>query len=210
LEQNPVRQDLEEAISFCPIDFILNVVLDEKKNIVKAVAGDFIQAHREGAKFLDSLYLKEIEKKADIVIASQGGYPKDLNLYQTQKALDNALGAVNKGGVIILVGSCKEGFGEKVFQEWMESAPNPEFLVERIKKDFQLGGHKAAAIALTLTEADIYLVSEMDKNIVKNIFMQPFDGAQKALKAAFEKMGSEASVLIMPFAGSTLPKLIGA
>ena len=74
----------------CGVDYILNVVLDEHKQIVCAVAGDVTLAHREGCRYLDRLYRKDIDRRADIVIVSQGGAPKDLNLYQTQKALDNA------------------------------------------------------------------------------------------------------------------------
>ena len=93
---NPLRQDIEEAADICGVDFILNVVLDEKKQIIKAVAGDVTKAHRAGCAFLDSLYEKKIPQRADIVIVSQGGAPKDLNLYQTQKALDNAKHAVKR------------------------------------------------------------------------------------------------------------------
>ena len=205
LEDNPVRLDLEEAIGFCPIDFIVNVVLDEHKEIIHCVSGHFIKAHREGCRFLDKLYLKEIDSRADIVIASQGGAPKDLNLYQTQKALDNAKHAVKKGGVIILVGSCKEGLGERVFEEWMTGAETPGSMIGRIQQDFQLGGHKAAAIALVLENADIYMVSEMEKEFVESIFLKPYETVQAALDAAFEKLGAEASVLVMPYGGSTLP-----
>ena len=205
LEDNPVRLDLEEAIGFCPIDFIVNVVLDEHKEIIHCASGHFIKAHREGCRFLDKLYLKEIDSRADIVIASQGGAPKDLNLYQTQKALDNAKHAVKKGGVIILVGSCKEGLGERVFEEWMTGAETPGSMIGRIQQDFQLGGHKAAAIALVLENADIYMVSEMEKEFVESIFLKPYETVQAALDAAFEKLGAEASVLVMPYGGSTLP-----
>jgi nickel-dependent lactate racemase len=141
------------------------------------------------------------------VITSQGGTPKDLNLYQTQKALDNAKNAVKPGGVIILVGSCREGFGEGVFEEWMTRAESPEAMIERIGRDFQLGGHKAAAIALVLKKADIYLVSEMNPELVRRIFLNPYESAQAALNAAFEKLGKNASVLVMPYGGSTLPVL---
>lgn len=207
IEGNPVRMDIEEAINFCSLDFILNVVLDEHKEIIYATAGHFIKAHRDGCAFLDKLYMKEIDGRADIVIASQGGYPKDLNLYQTQKALDNAKHAVADGGIIILTGSCKEGLGEEVFEDWMKNSPSPSSMVERIKKDFQLGGHKAAAIALVLEKADVYLVSEMDEAFVRSIFLKPFRTVNDALSSAFEKLGKEASVLIMPYAGSTLPKV---
>jgi len=205
LDGNPVREDIEEAMDYCPLHFIVNVVLDEHKEIINAVAGHHVKAHREGCKFLDMLYRKEISSRADIVIASQGGAPKDLNLYQTQKALDNAKHAVKKGGVIILAGSCKEGLGEEVFEEWMTNSRTAESMITRIQKDFQLGGHKAAAIALVLENSDIYLVSDMKPEFVESIFLKPFLTVQAAVDAAFAKLGKDAAVLVMPYGGSTLP-----
>ena len=210
LEGNPVRKDIEEAGDMVGIDFILNVVLDEHKNIVKAVAGDVTKAHREGCAFLDLMYLKKLPEKADIVIVSQGGAPKDLNLYQTQKALDNAKHAIKPGGTIILIGSCREGLGSKVFEEWLLSAESPESMIERIGRDFQLGGHKAAAIAMVLEKAEICLVSDMDDEFVKRIFLKPVKSAQAALDAAFERLGHDATVLAMPYGGSTLPRITEA
>ena len=205
LDSNPLRQDLEQAAAICGVDFIVNVVLDEHKQIVRAVAGDLVEAHREGCKFLDQMYLKKIDRRADIVLVSQGGAPKDLNLYQTQKALDNAKHAVKPGGTIILIGSCREGLGEKVFEQWMLSAPTPESMIERIGRDFQLGGHKAAAIAMVLKNAEIYLVSELDDDFVEKIFLKPAKSAQDALDRAFARLGPDATVLAMPYGGSTLP-----
>lgn len=204
-DNNPVRQDIEEAGAICGIDFILNVVLDSHKEIIRAVAGDVILAHRAGCRFLDWLYRKPIAEPADIVLVSQGGAPKDLNLYQTQKALDNAKYAVKPGGIIILVGSCKEGLGERTFESWMSNAKAPHDLIERIQKDFQLGGHKAAAIALVLEQTDIYLVSDLDDQVVKKLFLMPYHTVQAALDAAMEKLGPDASILVMPYGGSTLP-----
>ena len=202
---NPVRDDLNEAIDYCPIDFIVNVVLNEKKEIIYSVAGDFIQAHREGCIFLDRIYKKEIKEKADIVIVSQGGAPKDLNLYQTQKALDNAKHAVRDGGIIILVGSCIEGLGNKTFEKWMVQANSPDELITRIRENFTLGGHKAAAIALVLKKAQIFLVSEMDPDLVDSIFMSPYDTIQEAYDDAVKELGNDIKVLVMPYGGSTLP-----
>ena len=205
LSGNPVREDIEEAAKMVGVDFILNVVLDEHKKIVRAVAGDLVQAHRAGCKYLDQLYGKPIADRADIVVVSQGGAPKDLNLYQTQKALDNAKHAVKKGGVIVLVGSCKEGLGEHVFEEWMTQSPDAHSMIERVQRDFQLGGHKAAAIAMVLEDADIYLVSELEPEFVKQIFLTPFSDVQTAFDAALQKIGPDASVIVMPYGGSTLP-----
>ena len=205
LDTNPLRQDLEEGAAICGVDFILNVVLDEHKEIIMAAAGDLKKAHRAGCAFLDTLYRKPIPRRADIVIASQGGAPKDLNLYQTQKALDNAKHAVRDGGIIILAGSCREGLGETTFEEWLTGAKTPEELTERIRREFRLGGHKAAAIAMVLEHAEIFLVSEMDPAFVRSLFMTPFVSVQEAYEAAAEKLGKDASVLVMPYGGSTLP-----
>ena len=203
---NPVREDIEEAAALLGVDFIVNVVLDEHKEIIRCFTGDVTAAHRAGCAFLDTLYAKPIPKRADIVIVSQGGAPKDLNLYQTQKALDNAKHAVRDGGIIILVGSCREGLGEKTFEEWLTGAPTAHSLVERIEREFKLGGHKAAAIAMVLERAEIYLVSEMAPEFVESLFMKPFASVEAAYAAAAEKLGPDASVILMPYGGSTLPK----
>lgn len=207
LDGNPVREDIEEAAAMVGIDFLLNVVLDEHKEILYAVAGDATAAHRAGCVFLDKLYLKTIPARADIVLVSQGGAPKDLNLYQTQKALDNARHAVKDGGVVILIGSCREGLGEQVFEEWMTQSPSARSMIERIEREFRLGGHKAAAIAMVLENADIYLVSELSPEYVRKIFLTPCETAQAALDAAFVKLGPGATVLAMPYGGSTLPRV---
>ena len=207
LDTNPLRQDIEEAAALCGVDFLLNVVLDEHKQILRAAAGDVTAAHRAGCAFLDTLYRKEIDQRADIVIVSQGGAPKDLNLYQTQKALDNAKHAVRDGGVVILVGSCREGLGEPTFEAWMTAAPTPRSLIDRIQREFRLGGHKAAAIAMVLEHADIYLVSDLEPAPVESLFLRPFSTVQAAYDAAAERLGTDASVLVMPYGGSTLPRV---
>jgi nickel-dependent lactate racemase len=207
LEGNPVRDDIEEAGRMVGVDFILNVVLDAHKNIIRAAAGDVIKAHREGCEFLAGLYLKKIDARADIVLVSQGGAPKDANLYQTQKALDNAKHAVRDGGIIILIGCCREGYGEKTFETWFREAAKPQDVIDRLNKKFTLGGHKAAAIALVERRADIYLVSDWSGEETKRVFMTKFSSAQEALDAAFSKLGKNASVIAMPYGGSTLPKV---
>ena len=205
MDTNPIRQDIEQSGAICGIDYIVNVVLDEHKNIVYAVAGDVVKAHRDGCRYLDKMYRKPITERADIVLVSQGGAPKDANLYQVQKALDNAKHAVKKGGTIILMGACNEGLGSKTFEQWLLSAPTAESMIQRIHESFQLGGHKAAAIAMVLQNAAIDLVSQMEPDFVRSIFLNPRACAQEALDAAFAKYGSDATVIAMPFGGATLP-----
>lgn len=205
LDDNPVRQDIEEVVRFVPIDFILNVVLDENKRIIKAVAGHYIEAHRAGCGFLDSLYKVNIPKRADIVITTPGGFPKDINLYQAQKALDNAKHAVRDGGIIILLAACTEGYGESVFERWIKESVSPDDLVTKIKNNFELGGHKAAAIALVEKKARVFIVSEMPAEMTEKLYMEPFKSMEEALAKAFGELGQDAGVLLMPHGGSTLP-----
>ena len=205
LEGNPVRADIEEAGAICGIDYIVNAVLDEHKHIVFAVAGDVTEAHRVGCAYLDQMYRKKLTQRADIVLVSQGGAPKDANLYQVQKALDNAKHAVRDGGTIILIGACPEGLGSKTFERWLTTAPSAHSMVEEIGRNFELGGHKAAAIGMVLDRANIDLVSEMDDDFVRSIFLNPMPSAQAAFDAAMEKYGADATVIAMPYGGATLP-----
>ena len=207
LQGNPLREDIEEAGDICGIHYIVNAVLDEHKHIVYAVAGDVTQAHRVGCGYLDRMYRTPIPAQADIVLVSQGGAPKDANLYQTQKALDNAKHAVRKGGTIILMGACPEGFGSAKFESWLTQAPTAHSMVVRIGREFQLGGHKAAAIGMVLENAHIDFVSEMDPDLVRSIFLTPRASAQDALDIALQKYGNNATVIAMPFGGATLPIL---
>ena len=204
---NPLREDIEEAGEICGIHYIVNAVLDEHKHIVYAVAGDVTAAHRVGCAYLDQMYRTPIPQQADIVLVSQGGAPKDANLYQTQKALDKAKHAVRKGGTIILIGACPEGFGSARFESWLTQAPTAHSMVERIGREFQLGGHKAAAIGMVLENASIDFVSEMDPDLVRSIFLTPRATAQEALDIALTKYGPDATVIAMPFGGATLPIL---
>ena len=205
LEGNPVRADIEEAGAICGIDYIVNAVLDEHKHIVYAVAGDVTEAHRVGCAYLDKMYRKKLPQRADIVLVSQGGAPKDANLYQVQKALDNAKHAVRDGGTIILMGACPEGLGSKTFERWLTTAPSAHSMVEEIGRNFELGRHKAAAIGMVLDRAQVDLISEMDDDFVRSIFLNPQPSAQAAFDAAMEKYGQDATVIAMPYGGATLP-----
>jgi nickel-dependent lactate racemase len=188
------------------VDFILNVVVDGSHNILDAVAGNVIAAHRHGCELIASRGKVPVSHKADIVLASAGGFPKDINLYQAHKALENASYFVREGGVIILSAECREGFGSSVFEEWMLSANSPRDILERIQRQFVLGGHKAAAIAAIESCASVYLVSSLPDQLVRRLFMTPFASIPEALQAAFTSLGSTSQVSVLPQAGSTLPE----
>lgn len=204
LEGNPVREDIDQITDFLPIEFIVNVVLNDKGKIVSAFAGHHRLAHREGCKAIDDMYKIEIEKPADIVVLSPGGFPKDINLYQAQKGLDNAQHAVKDGGIVIWCAAAGEGFGEKNFEEWIVNKSVDE-MIQDISEKFLLGAHKAAAIAMVLKRASVYLVSQLEEETVERIGFTHFDSPQSALDHALSLLAEDATVLVMPYAGSTLP-----
>ena len=204
LEGNPVRADLEEGVATLGADFILNVVVDGQHRIVEAVAGDVTAAHRRGCELVAQRSIVELDRPAGVVLVSAGGYPKDLNLYQAQKALDNAAHAVRDGGVLILVAECGEGLGNRTFEEWLTGATPDELLV-RIQREFVLGGHKAAAVAAVLRRAGVYVVSALPVDLSRRCGLNPFNSVNAALDAAFSRLGSDSSVLVMPQGGSILP-----
>jgi len=195
---NPVREDIDEAGGLIGVDYLFNVVLDEQKRIIHAVAGHYLEAYREGVEFYDRRCDLTVDAAADVVIASPGGRPKDINLYQAQKTLDNVAGAVRRGGAVILTARCQEGFGQQAFEEWMRAMGSPQVLVERIQREFVLGGHKAAAIAGLLAEADVYLVSEFPDEVVRSMCMQPFADVDSAIAAAFARYGAAVRFLVVP------------
>lgn len=205
VEGNPVREDIDEAASFVGVDFILNVIMDESKRVVYAVAGDMLAAHREGCRLADTLYKVPIPALADVVVACAGGHPKDVNLYQAQKALDNAQMAVKPGGTVVLVASCTEGLGEDAFERWIAEATSPDDVLNRIRCGFELGGHKAAAVARVAKKARILLVSDLPEEVVRRAWMEPYASVEEALEAVLGAGRPDAEVVLMPYAGGTLP-----
>ena len=200
---SPVRQDMEEAAGLTGLDFILNVVLNSRREIVRSVAGDFLVAHRVGAAVVDRMYRRIVEP-AEIVVACAGGRPKDLNLFQAQKALDNAKRAATPGGTIILVAECSEGLGNKVFEHWACEACSAEQCWERFGREYEFGGHKAAFLAKESLEHHLILVSALPDEKARMCFFEPARTLEEALARARSRQGKDARMLIMPHGDLTL------
>jgi lactate racemase len=198
-----VRQDMEEAAKIFGLGFILNVVLDSKKEIVAAVAGDFIEAHRKGTEVVDSMYKVPVEP-ADAVIVSCGGFPKDVNLFQANKALDNATQAVKEGGFIILVAECAEGIGNQVYECWNKECRSPDDAIARFKHCFEFGGHKSAIVAKIAKKFKLYLVSKLPEEQTRDAFFTPVPSLKEALSAVLSE-NPDAKIHLMPHGGQTLP-----
>ena len=208
LDGNPVHEDMTEAARLAKVDFILNVVTNSKGEIVKAFAGDLEQAFLEATKLVDDAYRVPVERRADIVVVSPGGYPADINLYQAYKALDNALEVVKRGGTIIMVAECPEGHGNQVFYDWMSRLENLKKVEREVKRHFELGGHKAYYLLKALKSHQIVLVSLLPDYYANGVFkLKTARAVNDALRETLKNAGSQAKVWAMPQGNATLPEV---
>jgi nickel-dependent lactate racemase len=204
LDGNPVREDIEEGANLIGLDFILNVIVDAEHNITAAASGHPVEAHRWLCQVLDYQRKVAVDRLADIVIVSAGGFPKDINLYQAHKALDNAAAAVRPGGAIIWVAECPDGLGNAVFEEWLVGS-SADDIMARIQNRFVLGGHKAAAIARILKRASVILVSTLPPDLVRDCGLSPQADLESALEAAMHIVGPNPILAIMPVGSAVVP-----
>jgi len=202
---NPIRKELEEIAQKAGVDFMVNVILNPEKKVIKAVAGDVTEAHRQGASFLNSISRTYVQEKADIVIVSPGGFPRDIDLYQTHKAMEHALPALKEEGILITVGQCRDGLGVEPFARVFDEGKNPRELVDELKTKFVQGRHVASRIAHIHLSTEIFLVSDLPQGIKEKMFFKNFSKVDEALSLALDKKGKDARVLIMPYGISTLP-----
>jgi lactate racemase len=200
---SPVRLDMEDAANVAGLDFILNAVLNGRNKVVQAVAGDYISAHRQGAATVDRMYRRPV-KPAEIVVTCAGGRPKDLNLFQAQKALDNAKNAAIPGGSIILVAECSEGLGHPIFERWAEEAGSAEECWERFGREYEFGGHKAAFLAKESMEHHLILVSALPRERAQMCFFTSAKTLDEALALARVQQGQDARMIVIPHGNLTL------
>jgi len=208
LEGNPVHEDMVEAAKMAKVDFILNVVTNSKGEVVKAFAGDMEKAFYEGVRLVDEMYRVPVDRRADIVVVSPGGYPADVNLFQAYKGVDSALEVVKRGGVIVLAAECSEGHGNQVFYDWMVKFKDLKAVEREIKRNFVLGGHKAYYLMKALQKVQIILVSAMPDYYAVNVFrLKTVRTVNEALSEAFKIVGENAKVWVMPYGNYTLPEV---
>jgi nickel-dependent lactate racemase len=208
LEGNPVAEDMSEAAKLAKVDFVVNVVTNSKCEVVKAFAGELETVFREGVKLVDEMFRVTVDRRAEIVVASCGGSPADINLFQAYKAVDAALEVTKRGGVIILVAECPEGHGSQVFYDWMVRFSDLKAVEREIKKNFVLGGHKAYYLMRALQNHQIILVSSLPDYYASSIFkLKTARAVNDALNEAFNIAGKGARVWAIPQGNFTLPEV---
>ncbi|MFO7907074.1 MAG: hypothetical protein R6U98_30745, partial [Pirellulaceae bacterium] len=131
---------------------------------------------------------------ADLVLASPGGHPKDIDLYQSQKAMEQATRVVQPGGNVLLVTQCGEGSGSERFEAWMEHAYTADDVIHRIRERFVIGGHKAYQIARETQRANLHVYSEIPPGRVRAWLMTPV----RSLTEINRLIAQSRSVLVLP------------
>ena len=209
LEGNPLREDIDEIGRASGLDFIFNVVLNSKKEVVKAVFGDVFEAHKVGVEAAKVALQVAVKEEADLVIASAGGYPKDIDMYQSQKALLHSALAVKEGGTVILCAECVEGIGSKLFTETMDLGTNPQEVLEEFAKlPFRVGAHKAFLWAQSLAKAEVVIVSDgISEEEAAILQVKKAKDLEQAL-AMVDQRKKQGLVYVMPKSGSTIPMLV--
>ncbi len=208
LEDNPVHKDMVDALKTLGDKRIFSImtVMDKQHAIYAVTAGDIVTSFEAAVDDANAVFTTEIEEQADIVITC-AGYPMDVDLYQSQKALDNAKLALKDGGIVILVSACRDGVGEPAYIELLSSSPTPEAVIETIASEYRLGYHKAAKMAEIGCRAAIWAKTELEDALLEKIFIRPVASVQKALDEAIAEKGRDATVLFMPDGAVTIPKI---
>jgi len=205
---NPVRQDVEEIGSRMGIHFALNAILNHEKQIVYVLAGEPGAVMQAGIPLNLSLACVPVSAPFDLAIASAGGHPKDLNLYQSQKALAHASHVVKDGGTIILVAACRQGSGSQAYEAYVKDMRSHDEVIERFGREgFRVGPHKAVQIAQDASRLKVILFSQMEPEFVRSLLLTPAKDLQEAINLAIAELPKSPQIGIFPNAPSTIPTL---
>lgn len=202
LEGNPIHKDMLFAAQKAKLAFIVNVVLNQDKEVVCAVAGDCEAAHLKGVQFLNS-WCHAQAAPAEIVISTNGGYPLDQNIYQAVKGMTAAEATVLPGGVIIMLAKSNDGHGGDVFFKTFQEEPDVNRLMESFLStpaDQTIPDQWQSQIfARVLKKARIVYVSDAPNDMVCSLHMIPAHSLEEALDKADQMLGhSGAEITVIP------------
>ncbi len=202
LENNPLHKDMLWAAKTAGLAFIVNVILNGEKEVVRAFAGDAFAAHEAGCREMSRLSLISVPE-SEIIITSNGGYPLDQNLYQAVKGMTAAEAAVAPGGVIILAAACQDGHGGEGFFQTLAEANSPEEVLEKLRKipatETIPDQWESQILARILSKNPVIVVTDQcDHAIIHAMHMQAASTLQEALLLARRKTGSSAKIALIP------------
>ena len=206
LDGNPVHEDMIDALGTIaqkPI-FSIMTVLDRDHHVYAVTAGDIHRSFYAAIEAANEVFAVKVPGRAAVVV-TVAPYPMDIDLYQSQKALDNGKLALQEGGILILVSKCRTGVGEEAFLELLSSAPTPQGVLEKLGHGYRLGYHKAGKMAEIALTSEMWGVTDLDPGILKKIFITAKPTVQQAVDEALRKKGPDAKVLFLTSGSITVP-----
>jgi nickel-dependent lactate racemase len=208
MKHNPFHEEAVKAARMVGVDFLLNVVKSSRGDIVQAVAGDLEAAHERGVATCHETWRVTLPGQYDITIVTPGGYPRDINLHQAQKALSAAEMVTKEGGVIVLVAQCAEGAGP--FTGWLREAQSPRQVIDRFRCEgfTREQSSKAFMCARALDKYHVILCSsDLRGEALEQMFFHYSPFPQSAVDEALAIKGKKARVLVLPYAACCIPVL---
>ena len=205
-EDNPMRMDVEEIGDIIGVSCALNVIMNTKREIIHALFGTPRAVMQAGVPLCRSTYQTEVPQYYDLVIASVGGYPKDINFYQAQKAMTHSALLTKPGGTVILVAECREGSGSAGYEEIMAGVSNYEQALQLfLSQPFRIGPHKAYQVARLLEKINFHLVSELSPTLADKLCLQNSQNLQQIVDTAVQSLPAGTSIAVLPNAINTIP-----
>lgn len=204
------HEDMVEVAAFAKPDFMINTVPTPDGKVAGIFAGNWISAWMEGTKLADEIYGVNIPQKADIVVTTAGGFPKDINLYQTGKTMDNACYAVKKGGVVILLSECPDIYEPAEFSDWF-NYDGKKGIDEALRAKFTIPGWVALKEIECSEIATFIMITRAENfDLVRKVNMLPVTSMEEALALAYEKCPEKKpQFIIMPQGANTVPLFNG-
>lgn len=209
LEGNPIHADMLWAARTAKLAYIVNVVLNEEKEVIYAVAGEPEAAHAKGVAFLSSL-CGATAVPADVVITTNGGYPLDQNVYQAVKGMTAAEATVKKDGVIIMMAKSNDGIGGDHFYHQLADEPDiyktMELFRSRGRNETVPDQWQTQILLRVLMHARVIYISDMDDESVRKMHMTPAHSIAEAMELAEKMLGRKPKVVAIPDGVSVIVK----
>jgi nickel-dependent lactate racemase len=202
LEGNPMHEEIMEGISLIRMPlFLVNTVLNDKKEFLNIFSGDMKHAHEEGCKWYGSHFEVAVKEKADVAVVSAGGFPKDIDFIQAHKSIEHAMGAVKDGGTVIVLGECRDGVGNANFLPWFEYGASCD-MEPHVRKSDKVYSQTAYATRLKAERCKIFFVSGLEESDVRKTGLIPKKTLREAIDAAND--GREKLCYVIPNGSTTL------
>lgn len=207
LNGNPVHEDMLEAVRMLDFPILnINMVMDSTNQIMEVFCGELETCLSEAVELARTYYTVPVPRKVEMVVTC-AHYPMDVDLYQSQKAIYNAARVARMGGKIVLVSQCRNGIGPRTYYELMSKHETPRDILLYTKDHYSLGYHKAASLAKALQDFQLFVLSDLPKDILHRIHLRECtpDELQKELATTLSK---GETVAFMPQGSITVPILV--